>query len=270
MWFSIIEYVILRLIRRFLLPAWVLEKFGSLIPYYQRSLGETEPGKIVDKYWELFENAGINPFRKTILEIGSGATNGTLYEMVAKGADIALGIEPYARFNNKLDAQLAKTTCTRIAGLSLKKLYSAIRRETDYARIGDNSIDVIVSNSVLEHVKDPSNLFGSLFKLLKNDGCMIHIVDYRDHFFKYPYHFLLFSEKAWRMFISPGNLYRFRLSDHLEAMQAAGFKVEVTNQQSMPEEFKKIKGRIHKSFTKYSNSDLSTTQAVLIGRKRML
>ena len=35
---------------------------------------------------------------------------------------------------------------------------------------------------------------------------MLHVVDYRDHFFKYPLHFLQFSQNTWRRFLNPGRL----------------------------------------------------------------
>jgi hypothetical protein len=72
-------------------------------------------------------------------------------------------------------------------------------------------------------VGDPAALFAELFRLLNPAGAMVHIVDYRDHFFKYPYHFLQFSKWTWNRLLDPGDLSRLRLGDHLHLMTEAGF-----------------------------------------------
>ena len=44
------------------------------------------------------------------------------------------------------------------------------------------SVDLIFSNSVLEHLRDPEAVMNESARILKSGGLMIHHVDFRDHF----------------------------------------------------------------------------------------
>ena len=77
---------------------------------------------------------------------------------------------------------------------------------------------------------------------------MLHIVDYRDHFFKYPLHFLQFSARTWRRFLDPGDLPRWRLSHHLMALDRAGFDTRVMRQEEDAREFERIRFHISPDF----------------------
>jgi hypothetical protein len=52
------------------------------------------------------------------------------------------------------------------------------------ADLNDNSIDIITSNTVLEHIlrSDIYNLFSSLRSKVSDYGSMVHLVDHSDHF----------------------------------------------------------------------------------------
>jgi hypothetical protein len=98
---------------------------------------------------------------------------------------------------------------------------------------------------------------------LKPGAFMIHCIDYRDHFFKYPYHFLLFSKKTWDTFLNPGDLFRYRVSDHVNIMENAGFKVNALTGSKDSLEFEKIRTMVHPDFNKYSQEELMTTYSEL-------
>ncbi|HLP40238.1 MAG TPA: class I SAM-dependent methyltransferase [Fibrobacteria bacterium] len=55
------------------------------------------------------------------------------------------------------------------------------------SRIPDNSLDAVISNTVLEHIPktDIFNLFSSLCPKISEDGVMAHLVDHSDHFEHY-------------------------------------------------------------------------------------
>ena len=55
------------------------------------------------------------------------------------------------------------------------------------SNLKDKSLDVIVSNTVLEHIpkSDIYNLFASLRPKIADDGKMVHLVDHSDHFEHY-------------------------------------------------------------------------------------
>ena len=54
----------------------------------------------------------------------------------------------------------------------------------DTSQLLENSIDIITSNTVLEHIPraDIYNLFSSLRQKISDNGVMVHLVDHSDHF----------------------------------------------------------------------------------------
>ena len=76
-------------------------------------------------------------------------------------------------------------------------------------------MDLVLSTSVYEHLDDVDGITQALAKLTAPDGAQLHFVDLRDHYFKYPFEMLKFSEAVWRNFLNPtSNLNRFRLPDY--------------------------------------------------------
>ena len=92
---------------------------------------------------------------------------------------------------------------------------------------------------------------------------MLHIVDYRDHFFAFPYHHLLWSDRVWRWFLNPGDLPRWRIGDHMRAFETNGFAVKTLMAKAIPAEFEKVRTRIHPKFQNYSEQDLTTAFGIL-------
>jgi hypothetical protein len=54
--------------------------------------------------------------------------------------------------------------------------------------------DFVVSTSVYEHLDDVDGITCALAALTVPEGQHIHFVDLRDHFFKYPFEMLTFSQ----------------------------------------------------------------------------
>jgi SAM-dependent methyltransferase len=154
------------------------------------------------------------------------------------------------------------------SGISREKLSNNTLRLADGHTVPDRSIDAVVSNSVLEHVAEPVRLFGTLHRILVNGGIMIHIVDYRDHFFKYPYHLLLFSKKTWRRWLDPGDLPGWRYSDHLRMLGGCGFEVAPLGIERNIAEFDKIRPFISDDYDR-KDPALNISACVLVARGRL-
>lgn len=92
------------------------------------------------------------------------------------------------------------------------------RLHRDIRALGDQEIppaDVVVSHSVFEHLDDPEGLAASLARLTVPGGCHIHFIDLRDHYFKYPFEMLKYSESVWKTWLNPtSNLNRLRFFDY--------------------------------------------------------
>ena len=260
---SLMEYVTLRLFRRFL-PRILIERLYNVIPGFKRSVGTSEPARIAAVYSACCKAVNLSLSDKTVLEIGSGSTNGTGYELVKRGARQWTGYEPYALFDAKQDSIQKQFI---LPSLAYDKKTTLVRRVTSISEFGSNKADIILSHSVLEHVDNFSAFFNLCSDVLTTNGVMIHCVDYRDHFFKYPFHFLLFSDRIWNRYLSPGNLTRHRLPEHIQAMNESGFTVSVYNRESDPASFNRIKEHLHNDFKIFTDSDLMATYAEIVGVK---
>lgn len=100
-----IEYMVLRLIRKYVFSYNFLCKFGHLIPYYTPTQSQVNAKEITVKYMNYLESVGENINNKTVLELGVGVTNSTCYEMAVMGAKRCYAYEPYAEFNDKLNSK---------------------------------------------------------------------------------------------------------------------------------------------------------------------
>ncbi|HEX2852216.1 MAG TPA: methyltransferase domain-containing protein [Opitutaceae bacterium] len=241
---SNLEYISLRLVRRFVLRDALLLRFGALFPYYRTNRNQVDPAPLVDDYARLLRSVDFAPQGKSILEIGVGRTNSTGYELAARFAPEALSLlEPFVEFAPAEDAQLLKKVATRHQQ-TVDSLAQRVTRLKDLRAIPTASIDLVLSASVLEHVSDPAALFAELKRVLKPGGGMLHLVDYRDHFFKYPYHFLQFPKTTWNRWLNPGDLPVWRVYDHVEQLGAAGFSVRLLEEKSDAEAFARLAPRL--------------------------
>jgi SAM-dependent methyltransferase len=254
--FQLTEYVILRLIRKFIFSYNFLLKFGKYIPYFKVNTNQDNASILVDRYIDLLrkncpELLQLNDLR--ILEIGAGTTNTVgllLAEKLACNVDV---YDPFVEFDIKTDE-------------TNKKRFK-IKPETEKAlrRINElvsNKYQLILSNSVLEHVENPELLFHNLKNVLTANGKMLHIVDYRDHFFKYPYFFLMFTDKAWNRWLNPGDLFRWRMDDHIDAAEKNQLKINILEREILEKQYNIIKNMIEEKFNLKQYNEIAT--AVLI------
>jgi SAM-dependent methyltransferase len=219
------EYISLRLVRRFLVRDTWLLRIGALVPFYRVNRNQADPLSVADDYARLLQASEYSPVGKRILEVGVGRTNSSAYELTARFAPKSVhAFEPYVGYSMREDAKLLGSIADR-HHRSPQSLASQVLRLNTLKSLPDQSIDLVLSSSVLEHVSEPLGLFRELRRVLASSGVMLHIVDYRDHFFKYPYHFLRFRKKTWNRWLNPGDLPVWRIYDHIEQLEAAGFTV---------------------------------------------
>jgi SAM-dependent methyltransferase len=255
-----IEYVALRLLRRFVISEGVANRFARWLPYYKASVNETEPLHIVQEYRQSLSAVGIDLRGKRVCEVGTGRTNAVGYGLIAAGSASAILLEPYIPYDANRDDQLR---LQHPALLVADK--NRVQRVTTFAEVPSSSIDLLLSNSVLEHVSDTRTFFNDCRRVLAPGGSMLHRVDYRDHFFKYPYAFLTFSQKTWSHWLDPGDLPRWRLTDHLRDLADCGFSVSVSDKQKMSDAFEQIRPRLTERFSN-SLADVDVTFATLVAR----
>jgi SAM-dependent methyltransferase len=114
---------------------------------------------------------------------------------------------------------------------------------------GMEPVDIVISSSVYEHLDDVEGITQALARLTRPDGMHIHYVDLRDHFFKYPFEMLRFSEATWRRWLNPSsNHNRYRLWDYRRAFRACFANVEIEVLSREEEAFRKLLPRIRREF----------------------
>ena len=263
---SNLEYIPLRLIRRFVLSDRLLLRFGKLFPYYRTNHNQVDPSPLVDAYDSRLKSAGFEPRGTRILEIGVGRTNSTCYEIAARfDPSTTYALEPFVDFGATDDDRLLELVSKR-NHQAKEAIANRVKRVRDLTSIPSGSVDLVLSSSVLEHVSDPDSLFKELHRVLSANGSMLHLVDYRDHFFKYPYHFLQFNKTTWNRWLNPGDLPVWKVYDHIEQISAAGFKVRVLDETRDDRAFGLVAERISKDYRR-DDSRLLTMVASLFATK---
>ncbi len=167
------------------------------------------------------------------------------------------------------------------AGKSLVEATDGVvdyRAPADAARTGlpDASVDVVFSNSVLEHVPGPviEACLAEAMRILRPGGIVFHSVNCGDH---YAYvdgsinqlHYLQYSDAAWRKW-NNAFLYqnRLRAVDFTELAKRAGFAIEVDTSRASPQRLAQLDEiRIAPAFARYTREQLAITSIDFVGRK---
>jgi SAM-dependent methyltransferase len=183
---------------------------------------------------------------KTVLELGPGdsistaiiaSAHGARALLVDTGAFVRSDIDPYLELVRVLTNQCLSppdlsgclATTDILARCGARYMTEGLR---SLARIESESVDLIFSQAVLEHVRkrDFRETMLECRRILRPNGICSHQVDLRDHL-DGALNNLRFSEQVWESgFFAKSGFYtnRIRYSQMLDLFDAAGFKVEVT------------------------------------------
>ena len=172
---------------------------------------------IGSSYLYLMRENGIDVKNKTILEIGPGINFGSILFLACFGANVAVvdrflapweekyHCEFYKLFQIWIENNFPEADTSPITIIRSNNGYSpdVIKRYQtpleDLQGIEDNSIDIIFSNAVLEHLFHPEQSFSELSRVSKPGALGYHQVDFRDHFdFSKPLEFLLIGDDEYK------------------------------------------------------------------------
>ena len=98
---------------------------------------------------------------------------------------------------------------------------------SDASVIADNSVDLIVSHSVLEHVTDLGNTYRALYRWLRPQGWMSHQIDFKSHGLSTEWNgYRRYSEFVWKLLVGrrPFSINREPCSVHLNYLREMGFE----------------------------------------------
>lgn len=142
--------------------------------------------------------------------------------------------------------------------------------------MADGSVDVVFSNSVLEHV--PGEVFVRCLqearRILRPGGVIFHSVNCGDH---YAYvdsginqlNYLRYSDAEWQ-FWNNRFLYqnRLRAIDFTDMARAAGFRIELDTSRPNPLRVAQLaETPVHPCFSRYPEAQLAITSIDFIGRR---
>jgi SAM-dependent methyltransferase len=184
---------------------------------------------------------------KTVLEVGPGIHDGCALLLAAFGArpmvldrflapwDPAYHPAFYSLLREDLterfpDADVRPISALLDAGDYVDDVITRHEAALEENPVAADSVDVVISNAVVEHLYDLSDACAALYRMTRPGGVGLHQVDFRDHRdFTRPLEYLLLGDEAFhdlfeRCHGQIGN--RHRPDDTAAAFRAAGFEVE--------------------------------------------
>ncbi len=140
----------------------------------------------------------------------------------------------------------------------------------------DASVDVVFSNSVLEHVPPEviAPLYREAMRVLRPGGLMFHSVNCGDHYAYvdravHQLNYLQYGDRAWT-FWNNAFLYqnRLRVDAFLDVARDTGFELVLDTSNTRPERLAQLQAmRVHPQFASVPPERLCITTVDLIGRK---
>jgi SAM-dependent methyltransferase len=255
----------------------VVEKY-----FYNQYFFGAKHVKYTKKLFKLFLEDTQKHFDvkgKVLLELGPGGSIGfgllalvggvKKYVAIDTGNHAEVSKQIYENYQNLLeDKKILKSFIAKENGNYLynsrKIQFLDIKQDSTYD-LEDESVNVIYSSAVLEHVYDLDLCFSEMVRVLKRGGYMNHRVDLRDHIFNRDSLFFLRIPEYWflRLFGNTGGyVNRKRFSDYLRLFEK--FNLEILGIKKK----KKKNNKKKRLLKKYSEDDLETVSFNILLRKK--
>lgn len=263
-------YLIPRIIRHFMpehLADW-MKKRQFII---KAGIETMDPQAAVDRYVHYFHKARITLEKKRIMIFGYGGNILIGCEFLRRGATQVVLCErknlPFPKLTMNFVDQyphffIVENNEIRPNPQYLQIVHEDIRLLADQQKI--EQVDLVLSTSVYEHLDDVENITRALAALTSNQGKQIHFIDLRDHFFKYPFEMLTYSERTWKSFLNPtSNLNRFRIPQYDSIFHKYFSTVKISITESNMDSFQKTKPRIQGGFLSGDDEIDSATRIIV-------
>jgi len=269
-----LPYLIPRLARHFL-PDNLVRALLLRNIIIRPGLETSSPFAAVQRYIDVLSERGLSFRGKRVLVFGYGGRFDIGFGLLKEGAAHVILCDRYASpdevHNRQMFATEEKYFVSESKGLRprpewMTLLQSDIREIQATGEI--QPVDIVLSSSVYEHLDDVEGITHALACLTKPDGIQIHFVDLRDHFFKYPFEMLRFSERTWRGWLNPSsNHNRYRLWHYRKAFEAHFEQVEIEVLSREEDVFRKLMPYIRPEFVSGNLQEDSVTLIRVIASK---
>lgn len=268
-----LPYLIPRVIRHFL-PEKLVRALLLRSLIIRPGLETSDPDAAVQRYLEVLPGA-LNGQR--ILIFGYGGRFDLGFGLLKGGAAHVILCDKYAppdeahnmaRFAREAEYFVVENGRLRPRADQMTLLEADIRSVRPHIDL--EPVDIVLSSSVYEHIEDVEGITRALAALTKSDGLQVHFVDLRDHFFKYPFEMLRFSETTWRRWLNPSsNHNRFRLRDYRRVFEACFENVEIKILTREEQAFRALKPHIRPEFVSGNlQEDTAATIRVIVSGLR--
>lgn len=254
-----------QLVRTLLLRGWIIHP----------GLETSSPLDALQRYVDVLTERGLSFQNKRVLVFGYGGRFDIGLELLKQGAEHIILCDKYARpdeaHNRKLYAGepeyfIVENSQLRPRSKWMTLLETDIRENQIGKEIG--SVDIVLSSSVYEHLDDAEGITHALASVTQPNGIQIHFVDLRDHFFKYPFEMLRFSERTWRNFLNPSSHHnRYRLWDYRKAFESYFSNVEIKILSRDSEAFRRLQPFILPEFLSQNTEENDVTLIRVIATK---
>ncbi len=249
-----LEYLLARLIRRHLptpLVTFLLRR-GLIV---KPGLETSDPKAAVDRYEQILREHGISLAGKRVLDFGYGGHFGVGVELLRRGAQHVVLCDPFVRPDHQRNRLLLPEhgNFLQLYGeMVFPHPHYFTLIEQDVRQLSPSAFppcDLVVSTSVYEHVDDPLSVTQALVRFTRPGGVHVHFVDLRDHFFKYPFEMLCYSETTWRRWLNPtSNLNRYRLWYYQRTFEACFREVEIEVLERDEAAWARVQSRVRSEF----------------------
>ena len=261
-----LKYLIPRLARHFLPEKLV--RFLLLRGWIIRPGIETQsPEVAVERYRLDLEEEGIQLEGKIILIFGYGGRFALGISLLRAGAVHVILCDKYAPPDDAqnlgllpLNEQYLKEEQGRVT--ARPEWITLVEQDIRSVEVRSAipQVDIILSSSVYEHLDDVDGVTQSLAALTKPEGIHLHYVDLRDHFFKYPFEMLCYSEKVWDGWLNPSsNHNRFRIWDYRQVFERYFNEMNLVVTERDEVAYEVARPRIRPEFIRENLSDDSVT-----------
>lgn len=264
-----LHYLALRVVRR-RLPEPVVRALLRRRLIIKPGLETLAPRLGAERFCAALAAAGRELAGSRVLIFGYGGRFAVAVELLRRGARHVVLLDPYAETDPAADAQLARED-GQFLHVENGRVVADPERITvvhapveEYLAQGGAPADLVLSNSVFEHVADPEAATAALARLTPPEGYQLHFVDLRDHFFRYPFEMLCYSEAVWRRYLNPtSHLNRLRARDYERIFRHHFADVRCEVVETDAEAFRRARPRIRPEFLTDDERTDAITRIVL-------
>lgn len=277
MW--ILKILLKIVISRLRIPQHVLHNIGI---FRHGKMDEVKYAKkVFNKHLQIYIDKKNDLTNKVFLEFGPGdSIASAIFCGGLKIKSILVDNGDFTKFNSNFfisaleESEFSEEQCATLSKIKNKRqileycnsnfLSEGIKSLKD---IDSNSVDYIWSQAVLEHVNvyEVVDCFNEFFRILKKDGIMSHVIDFKDHLGG-NLNNLRFSEKIWESdLFSKSGFYtnRIRFPQMKYFLEENGFETNIKYINKW-DELPTRRNLLSKKFSNLNEDDLLINEAHIV------